>query len=254
MNQNEEKIREKLDEIMATPSDDLRERILADADAKKTPMKYRRRFNTKTILIAAALVVIMSTTVLAIGDDFAGIRRWFSFGKSTVAQIDWDVVWTRPGAVYGVYRVLGEDSSRLAQGESFIINYCTLEEARANFPFDIREPAYLPDTVIGLVEEESAGSYAQGDISGFSMYNAYLVYSIALPPNEGYYPTESTFSLMQTYYSSDVYFDMETVWYIEKYMIGDSEALLIRQRNTGNRYVEPGYRLIWVNDGIHFEL
>ena len=251
----EERIKDYYNSTTHIPSERLRSQIISDAIENNLEInKYRRKITAKTVIITAVLVVVLSTTALAAKENADVIRQWFSFGNSTATQIDRSIAWLRSDNVYSISRILTDDSPKPYAYETFTTTwYSTLEEASSVFPFDIKVPSFLPETVTGLLEDETLYAYLIGDESGFSFYYTYMEFGISLPPGDSYTKTESTFWLFQTYYGADVHFNFETVFNIEKHMVGDVEALLVRDGIT-HPFLAPSYKLIWVKDGVLYEL
>jgi len=124
----------------------------------------------------------------------------------------------------------------------------SLEKAREAAPFPIREPAYLPENLIGL---RNVGVWRTGTNGHDTMHFVELNYDVAFGHEGGI----SILCLKQAYAGADGYWFIENVSPIEKVMVGDSEAVLV---STNAKDWEPtndkGYKLYWIKDGIAFEL
>ena len=108
-------------------------------------------------------------------------------------------------------------------------------------------PTFLPDNVTGL---NSVGVYRSEEPDGPDMHFVIVSYNIAL--NGG---GNAILQLRQFYAGPDAYYDLETVFGIEKVMVGDSEAVLISA--SAKDWVDTediNYTLYWLNDGIAYEL
>ena len=192
--------------------------------SKLKPSRRTRRF----IAVAAVLVLALATTTIVFGGDIAAVLRQVSFNRSEATQIEntdsidfhvrMGVVSREPLVVEenygdGVLEMHDDGQTRSAY-------YETIDEARLNAPFELAEPAYLPDSVIGF-----SGSfiYHFAPTQAPDKYEVSLSYDVDVPNSFGI--TGGKLSLVQEYVGPDAHLEITTIFQVEPVMVGDIEAV-----------------------------
>jgi len=228
------------------PSQESRERILAKVQAGKK--QHRRKPSIKVLLIAAAIMALASTTLIA---AYSNSVREIMLGRSRVMQTE---SVENPNVILRAY--CGHNESFVRVLDSFYLgiyteddrptiasqrgDIATVEEANRYAPFTIVEPAYVPAHLhLGLIllPRYYDGSYARGVILSY-------VNDIGAP----------AFCITQRYIGLNGYFVFKSTHYIETVMIGDIEAVLVTNPNGGANPGQVSRELKWVSNGIFYIL
>ena len=256
MNSYESIIKESLECIEVAPSEALRIRIMKGVvDGADTQRFYRQKSNIKTVALAAIVSVLVLTTAAAYGNVIVSAIKQIMFGDSIVTQII-----PEHKLHLGSWGVMNR--SELAGAKDYPLGlFNLLEEARHAAPFLIRVPEYLPKSVIGL---RDVGVWRVEDPDSPWMHFVILNYDVPFEYNVNGIIGNGTSSLTlkQTYGGPGAYISVDTIYNIEKVMIGNSEAALII--DDGMTLNEDGeevtilngssYTLWWMNDDFAFEL
>jgi len=220
--------------LQEEPSRSLQNRIYQSATEKPAaPYIAKRKMGLSAAIIAVTLALFSLTTAFAYGGEIIAFVQQFMFGSSSAEQVE-----KLDGYVIGfdiVHRSDLVDWTKNDGGKTFT----TVEEANEFASFTIKVPTYLPDDVIGLKTV-----YVQKYKDGTAGYDVHVRYSVATPNGT------TGFSINQYYAGPDAYVELETIYPIEKIMVGDVEASLVYGESSFNGI---GYQLYWIKDDILYE-
>ena len=256
MNTFENVIKESLEDIQVKPSEALHDRIMKSVVSGRDFQRfYRRKSYVRVAILAAVIAAFLLTTAATYGSEIVAAIKQVIFGDSIGTQI------VPEHELYlGSWGIMNR--SNLDGAVDYPLGvFDTLEEAREAAPFYIREPAYLPDSVSGL---RSIGVWRVEDPDNPWMHFVSLNYEIPFKFEVDGVVVSGTrlLSLEQTYGGPDAYISVNTIFDIEKTMVGSNEAVLIH--NEGRSLTvdaeviivpqNKSYTLCWMNDGIAFVL
>jgi len=250
MNNHETLIYENLKNIQENPGEILRDKILTSAQMNAAPVPYRRRFGIKTVLIAAVIAAVTTTTAFAYSDDIMGVLMRITTGNMTAEQMKEPI----PGRNYVmIYEVVNEvedfNIELLENGKH--INFSTFEEASENAKFNITVPAFLPEGMeLEIISVNQSAHHAV-----LTYYKEFPSYSsdgsVYMDPNYRF------LFIYQTYVGQDAYLDIKTIYPVDTIMVGDIEAFLLDRSETlwtsdENFMWIPN--LLWIKDGIFYNM
>ena len=248
-----------------------------DKMASSITKTHNSRRTRWVISVAAVLCLVLSTTIVAFGSEIAAVIKRITFGDSVVTQVEPYI--SEDGYESGNWRYINDtvelevvddyaEMVRNAEGgdaagfandpdsDSFSVRFDNIEDAKRVAPFEMTEPAYLPDDVIGC----GGAVIFYGAVeqrSDIHMINFW--YDIEVPNEYGI--IGGFISIWQEYAGPESNVEITTTLDTEKVMIGDIEA--IYQFNSGipsypneyNKYYGwPRCSIIWVQNGFYYEL
>ena len=216
---------------------------------------FRWRSALKPALIAAIIVVLSMTTVLAFGDGFTILRELF-YGESRVTEYEFDDSFityydSRDGNSGSVISVPGggirnrnvpdteeilDEDIEIIGGEVTIkperaIEFSTFEDLRLAALFDIKEPTYIPE------------GWQLTRIYNFLNRDGSFSYDIMIDYKPSIHFSGMTF--YQLYVGPDAYSDIRT---IESYELGDRRVVV--QNDTVMIGNIEAFIQIWLADSI----
>jgi hypothetical protein len=209
------------DNMRAEPGGGLRDLILDSAGAAE-PSRVKRRVSMNAVLAAAVIVVLSLTTAFAYGEAI----MTFMFGDSIAAQVH--KIDSDSDAVVR-FRIVNESAlaSHIGNG---LHEFDTVEEADQFGLMPVKAPDYLPENVTGL-ERVSIGKAEWGAI-------AVVTYRVEAPNRS------SLLSIHQHYAGPDAYVELETIYAIQKIMIGGVEASVVYDEH------EDETQIYWIKDDV----
>ncbi|MCL2663960.1 MAG: hypothetical protein FWE83_11685 [Oscillospiraceae bacterium] len=252
MNNHEQIIYHNLESLQEKPDLILRNKILTNAAGNVVPPSYKRRIGMKTVLIAAVIAVVTTTTAFANGEEIVGVIRRITSGNMVAEQVA-DLI---PGAGLGytmyfdiINPVEEIDMNLLSYGP--FIKFKTLEEAKENASFVINIPAFLPEGVVlyNIAVNQSAHHAVLSYHKEFPNFNS--------DGSEYIYPSYRHLFIFQIYVGPDAYLDIKTTYPLDTVMVGDIEAFLLDRTETiwtpeNKPLTIPN--LLWIKDGIFYNM
>jgi hypothetical protein len=217
------------------PNGKAKERMFDNIQQKYHHHNKRPKF----AIIAATVVfgVILTTTVFAYGGEIMNVIQQFMFGNSIAAQVETidggDEMGIDDSGVIGSRWII-RNRSDFAEWKDMSGRYVyieTLDEAREITPFEIQEPEFIPDAILGDIHV----IYFEDKTYG---YDVYLKYAVGIE--------EYDLNLFQYYAGPDAYLEFTTIDPIQKIMVGDIEAFVEISDVYANLY--------WIKDEILFNL
>ncbi len=194
--------------------------------------RERRRTALKPALIATVLLAAFVTTAFAYGD----IIRQFVFGSAKIEQVE--EILPRDGDNMGGHIVssYGFTGNQYRSAYKGVTEFDTVSELAAAAEFEVKVPSFLPKNA--TLNQIFGSRFTKEE----KIYEAHLGYSIEWVAERTH--TISNLNLLQ-FYIGDERMDIQTIKPIQKVMIGDCEASAI---------LDDGIELIWVKDGIVYQL
>ena len=214
------------------------------------------------IAIAAVLIVALSTTTIALGGEIAAMLRQISFGRSEATQVEslgdgiGPHIAVMSGSELEVEVNYGEGLLEAFDEHTRYTLFETMEEARSAVPFELTEPAYLPESVIGF-----GGAYVYYFIIDQAPDKNIVSfwYDIDIPNIYGI--PGGRISLWQEYIGPEAYIEMTTISTVERVMVGDIEAVFsFADSSTDSLSDSDPFRgwarcsITWIKNGFLFEL
>ena len=260
-----------------THDDMMRQELQSDAQVQpgknktettleKTLLSKRTR---RLIAIAAVLILALTTTAIAFGGEMAAVLKRVSFGGSEATQVEPHV--REDGSDHRNFHRF-ENRRALEVEENYgdgILEardehvrtkfFETIEEARLAAPFELAEPSYLPENVMGF---SGAYVYHLTFEEAPDMHAANFWYHIDIPSDFDI-PYGGSVSVWQEYVGPDATIDMTTTSSIEKVMVGGIEAIFEVSDSYPDGYSPtdadpyrfwPRYIIKWLEYGFYFEL
>ena len=237
-----------------------------EATIKKTLPPGRTR---RLIAIAAVIILALSTTAIALGGEIAAVLGRVSFGGSQATQVEPHA--REDGSDHGNSHRF-ENRRALEVEENYgdgILEardehvrtrfFETVEEARLAAPFELAEPAYLPENVMGF---GGAYVYHLTFEEAPDMHAANFWYHIDIPNDFGI-PYGGSLSVWQEYVGPDATMDMTTTARIEKVTVGGIEAVLKVFDSNADGFGPsdddpyrgwPSCGITWIENGFMCEL
>jgi hypothetical protein len=262
------------------PSVGLKNRIIESAAVQETTVEparpARRRFGTKAAVAAATVVtLLLATTVFAYGSDIIDAIREFMFGDSTIEQVDEIDVgdalqkagFSEDAKVVWLLGFEGTDNSVFGSDQAARVSssvFATVDEANDITTFTIGEPTYLPRGVAQQTYAVEVFTNPQdGEVEGgtawvslkyeFDGVQELLVGGIHITSDVDFDELNLVIDLNQYYVGPDGHAFIETVYPIEKVMVGDNEASLVQgDPSVFGRGLDT--KLCWKKGDIFFEM
>jgi hypothetical protein len=215
----------------------------------------------RAYLIAAILTGFIFITATAFGNLIVDTVGQFIFGESVANRII-----VEDHSFIEDWRVMNIDDKYDSVDYSSGLFY-TIEEAREVSPFFIKEPSYLPDSVIGLYSVSVNRVVSENPVEDSEpmMHFVNLSYEVAFEyeiNGEVIHDSTLLLHIMQIYGGPDAYISFSTGSPIEIIMIGNNEAALVRfmaplLNDDGviigrSEDIVSEYSLRWMNDGIAY--
>ena len=252
MNNNEKMIYDNLDSLQGKPDIILREKILTNAARNIAPAAYKRRIGMKTVLIAAVIAAVTTTTAFAYGEEVVGVILRLTSGNMVAEQMENPI--PGPGLGYtmnfDIINPVEEIDRNLLENGPFK-NFQTLEEAKENASFVVNTPSFLPEGVV--LEAVTINQ---------SAHHAVLAYHKEFPSyssdgSEYVYPNYRYLFIFQIYVGPDAYLDIKTTYPLDSVMVGDIEAFLLDRTETlwsPENVPQTIPNLLWIKDGIFYNM
>jgi len=245
-------IYENLKNIKEYPNKILRDRVMTSAAKSAAPPSYRRRVGLKTVLIAAVIATVTTSTAFAYGEEIVDVIMRITSGNINVEQMD-DLI-LGPGLGYSMnFEIINEVENinrELLENGPFK-KFLTFEEASENAAFDIKIPTFLPE-----------GMELYNIDVNQSTHHAVLTYYKEIPSynpdtSEYRYPNHRYLFIFQIYVGQDAYLDIKTTYPIDTVMVGDTEAFLLDRTETiwtpeNKPMTIPN--LLFIKDGIFYNV
>jgi hypothetical protein len=263
-------VRESLD-----PGEDTKERILG-----KVHQRYEQqsKWEVKPKAIAAAAVIAVLTLTTTVAVAYSNVLQEIILGSSRAAQVEivnepfhrgslgiafettvdeglkitsYESVYTEPMSL----NIYSKDSAEPIINFGCMTSFTTFKANEwddKHSPFLIKKPSYLPlsELVLGHIM-----LYEQAAAVSFLYYFIDPETIIRDPYSNDVIGAAGGWSLTQTYAGEGGFFELDTTYPIEKVMIGNVEALLLKipmyLESIGH---QTWYQLFWVDDGYVFWL
>lgn len=235
MNAYESMTKGRIEALQAEPSPELRNRVFSSVKEKTSAAAFYRKPRLRTLLVAAALAALSVTAVFA----YSGVLREFMFGDSTARQVEAaraDGFVNRN--IFEHFELKNSDYSHTSIKQ---ISFSALDELRQEAAFDVKEPRLLPEgsellQIFGVQYTES----------GY-MYGAVFRYFSEFVNGRRYDPLNSLI-LTQLYIGPGAYVEFDVVHPIEKVTVGDAEASVVIQNDSGFLHI------YWIQNGVLYGL
>ena len=213
------------------PGAALEARVMRSAQrelAATAPARRGLPLKPALLLAALALVLLVTTTTFV----YADVIKAFLFGDSSATQVE-----TFGDNTASSFYIEGRIPEANDWPEGTVYEpFDSIAAANAVSHFPLHAPQYLPEgwalTRIDLLR------FAEGQYG----YDAILTFLIEYPSGGN-----AMLTLFQYYAGPDAHVVLETVYPIEKVMVGDAEASLSRNE-------DGGYELHWMQGDILYAL
>jgi hypothetical protein len=229
----ESKIKDEIQDGLSAPCCDLRKRVLESAKLGHKPAKLRRRSGYGLVL-AAALVILLSATTFAAyrADIFESIR--ISFGNSTAQTVE--TIDNNPYAsLRSTIHNLNPEYFQFRDVAGHA-DFSSIEEAGAAAPFNFRVPTFLPEYL------------ELNRVSIPYTHDGQYLYRVAIGYFGINYPYAHQLFITQDKVGYEAYIALESIYGIEKIMIGQTPAFGISHTSRNI------FELIFINNGVYYHI